>query len=184
MSKSTLPHTPRIPVEPFQIDTPQAELDDLKTLLQLTRIPKATYENTAPPSEKFGVTREWTSQAQDAWTKFDWRKWEERINAFPQFKAKVNVDGKPFEVHFMALFSTRKDARPIVFLHGWPGCFLEFLPMLEMMRNKFSAEELPCVVTSAQLTADTTSSSLLYRAGPTRLLRLLTPSSQSRTLRR
>jgi microsomal epoxide hydrolase len=144
MSYSHLPHTPKIPVEPFKINHPQSELDDLRTLLKLTRIPKKTYESVSPPASKFGTSHEWISSAKGAWGEFDWRKWEDRINDLPQFKAKVGFGEEgEFEVHSMGLFSANKGARPIVFLHGWPGCFLEFLPMLEMIRQKWTAEELP-----------------------------------------
>lgn len=143
MSQPSLPCTPKIPVESFKLETPQSELDDFKTLLRLSRIPKATYENTAPASEKFGVSREWMTQTKDALMELDWRRWETKINAIPQYKAKVEVDGTTFDMHFMGLFSNKADAIPIVFLHGWPGCFLEFLPMLEMISEKYSQDELP-----------------------------------------
>lgn len=48
------------------------------------------------------------------------RACEAPINTFPQFTATV----EDIKVHFLALFSERKDAIPIVFLHGWPGMFL------------------------------------------------------------
>ena len=147
MSYSKLPRTPKIPIEPFTLNHPQSELDDLKTLVKLTRIPKKTFENVSPPSSKFGISHDWISEAKDAWAEFDWRKWENRINALPQFKAKVDLGqgekGGEFDVHFMGLFSKKEDAKPIVFLHGWPGCFLEFMPMFEMVKQKWSAEEMP-----------------------------------------
>lgn len=43
------------------------------------------------------------------------------MNRFPHFKAKVSHRGRESEVHFMALYSQRTDAVPIVMLHGWPG---------------------------------------------------------------
>jgi microsomal epoxide hydrolase len=30
-------------------------------------------------------------------------------------------DRKPLRVHFAALFSQKRDAVPIIMLHGWPG---------------------------------------------------------------
>ena len=43
----------------------------------------------------------------------------------------------------MALFSKKADAIPVVLLHGWPGSFLEFLPLLESFRQKYTPETLP-----------------------------------------
>jgi Epoxide hydrolase N terminus len=49
---------------------------------------------------------------------------EEILNSHPHFMAKIqDDDGAEYNMHFMALFSQRKDAIPIVLLHGWPGMF-------------------------------------------------------------
>ena len=72
------------------------------------------------------------------------RKQEERINSLPAFKAKVkNSDGSVFSIHFTALFSKKKVAIPIILSHGWPGSFYEFVPMMEMVKKKYSPEDLP-----------------------------------------
>lgn len=46
-------------------------------------------------------------------------------------------------MHFIALFSEKEDAIPIGFFHGWPGSFLEFLDMLDVIKNKYSPSDLP-----------------------------------------
>jgi microsomal epoxide hydrolase len=51
----------------------------------------------------------------------DRRKTEDHINSFANYKAKVDHNGDTFEVHFVGLFSEKKDARPIIMTHGWPG---------------------------------------------------------------
>jgi len=48
-----------------------------------------------------------------------------------------------YTMHFNALFSKRKDAHPILFLHGWPGSRVEFLPMLDLVQQKYSPDSLP-----------------------------------------
>lgn len=48
-----------------------------------------------------------------------------------------------FHIHFVAMPSKRQDAVPLLLLHGWPGRFLEFLPMIEKLRKKYSPGELP-----------------------------------------
>lgn len=47
------------------------------------------------------------------------------------------------DVHFVALFSEKKDAVPIILMHGWPGSFIEFLPMLELVRKQYEKQNLP-----------------------------------------
>jgi len=46
-------------------------------------------------------------------------------------------------MHFVALFSDQEDAIPIAFYHGWPGSFLEFLDLLDLIKSKYSAADLP-----------------------------------------
>lgn len=49
------------------------------------------------------------------------KKHEVYINTFPQFKVPISDKLGDFSVHFAALFSERKDAVPVLLLHGWPG---------------------------------------------------------------
>ncbi|WWD20963.1 hypothetical protein CI109_105441 [Kwoniella shandongensis] len=145
MSYSTPPNKPSIPVEPFEISIPEKDITELKELIKLSRIPKETYENThAEPRDGFGVSRDWLIKTKDEWLKFDWSAQETRLNAQPNFIAKVkNSDDIEYSVHFSALFSEKKDAIPIILSHGWPGCYLEFLPIFELVRKKYSPADLP-----------------------------------------
>lgn len=71
-------------------------------------------------------------------------KHEDKINSFPQFIAPIVDDGgRCYHIHFVALFSRKPDAIPILLLHGWPGSFLEFLPMLDLFSNEYTPESLP-----------------------------------------
>lgn len=82
--------------------------------------------------------------SKDEEANFNRRKEEERINSLPNFKTKItDDDGGVFDVHFAALFSTKPDAVPIAFFHGWPGSFLEFIPLMELLRKKYTPETLP-----------------------------------------
>jgi len=72
------------------------------------------------------------------------RKEEDHINSFPNFKTTISDDdGGKYDVHFAALFSTKADAIPIAFFHGWPGSFLEFLPLMDILRKKYTQETMP-----------------------------------------
>ena len=75
---------------------------------------------------------------------FHRKETEDRINSFPNFRAPIDDEqlGR-INIHLVALFSRRRDAVPIVLLHGWPGSFLEFLPMLDLFRRKYTPETLP-----------------------------------------
>ncbi|TFB06626.1 Putative epoxide hydrolase [Trichoderma ghanense] len=135
-------------IKPFTLNVPDAELTRMNTLLQLSTIAAENYENTyADKANQFGLTREWLVAAKDRWEKsFDWRKREDLVNSFPNFKTAipVPVNGSPssttINIHFAALFSSKPHAVPIVLLHGWPGSFFEFLPMLALLREKYPDE--------------------------------------------
>lgn len=146
----TLPSSASSAIKAWKVNIPQESLDELNFLLKRTPLAPPTYENSLPEAEdrRLGVRRDWLLAAKKHWESggFDWRKKEQYINSFPHFKAQIHDDtlSSSFEIHFVALLSKRSDAIPIVFLHGWPGSFLEFLPMLEMLRSRYkTADELP-----------------------------------------
>jgi microsomal epoxide hydrolase len=44
------------------------------------------------------------------------------MNSFPHYTASIiDDDGKEYKIHFVALFSDKVNAVPLVLLHGWPG---------------------------------------------------------------
>ena len=72
------------------------------------------------------------------------RATEKYINSFPNFTVQIkDDDGENFSIHFAALFSKKKDAIPLLFMHGWPGSHLEFLAMLDLFRKCYTPEQLP-----------------------------------------
>lgn len=134
--------------EPFQLHVADTDLSDFKTLLKLSPIAPETWENktsTRDGGKYFGITRDWLINAKETWLdKFDWREHEAYINSFPNFKIPIkDGDNEPLSIHFAALFSKKKDATPVIFMHGWPGSFLEFLPMLALLKTKYTPETLP-----------------------------------------
>ncbi|KAJ7645429.1 Alpha/Beta hydrolase protein [Mycena polygramma] len=144
MSFTKLPATAKSTPTPFKVAVPDAAIDELQTLLKLAKVAPPTYESLRPDA-KFGVTTDWIQKAKNEWANFDWRKVEARINAFPQFKIPVaDTDGTSFDIHFLALFSEKPDAIPILMLHGWPGSFLEFLPILTMLSTRYTPATLLC----------------------------------------
>lgn len=43
-------------------------------------------------------------------------------------------------MHFAALFSPNQDAVPILLMHGWPGSFLEFMPILSKVKEAYASD--------------------------------------------
>jgi microsomal epoxide hydrolase len=132
-------YSPPSSAKPFNLNVPDNDLSEWRQLLQLSKLGPTTYENTQT-KENYGVTKEWVSSTKDYWlNKYDWRAEEKRINSFNNFKMQI----ESIDMHFIGLFSEKRDAIPIVFIHGWPGSFIEFLPMLEVVKNQFQGKELP-----------------------------------------
>ncbi len=110
-------------IEPFRIAASEAELADLARRLEHTRLPEAE----TPEDWSQGIPLSYLAEVIDYWRDhYDWRKREARINAFAQYRARV--DG--FGVHFIHVRSGVADAIPLVMTHGWPGSIIEFLEVI------------------------------------------------------
>jgi microsomal epoxide hydrolase len=119
---SKIPQNASLQLTSCAVTIPDEELEDFKDLLRLSRLGPKTYENLQLDG-RFGVSYEWMSAAKSYWEReFDWREHERRINGFPGRMARVvDDDGEEYDVHFVGLFSEKKDARPVMCIHGWPG---------------------------------------------------------------
>ena len=120
---------------PFRIDIPQDAIEDLRARLDVARfavqLPGPVNEWAQPAPED----RDWSRGVPDSWLRdtvaywrdeFDWRAFEERVNAIPQFVTEI--DGQ--RIHFLHVRSSHPDATPLILTHGWPGSFIEFLGMI------------------------------------------------------
>jgi len=132
---SYLPLQPKIEVEDFTIAISDKDIEEFKTLLKLSKLPPVTHEGT---QERLGITREWMKNAKTHWEEtYDWRTTEAHINkSVSQYKATVtDKSGKPFKLHFAAAWNSNSDATPLLLLHGWPGSYIEFLPLVEELKK-------------------------------------------------
>ncbi|KAL2851048.1 Alpha/Beta hydrolase protein [Aspergillus pseudoustus] len=129
---------------PFTLHIPDEALNELRQLIKLSPIGPKTWWNQDMTGQ-FGVSRPWLTEAKETWlSDFNWRKHEEFINSFPNFKIPIaDHEAGSVDIHFAALFSKKKNAMPIIFLHGYPGSFLEFLPMMQLLTEKYTPETLP-----------------------------------------
>jgi epoxide hydrolase len=110
-------------VNPFRIDIPQADVDDLRERLARTRWP----EELAGVGWDRGVPVGYLRDLAEYWrTDYDWRRHEARVNDYPQFT--TTIDG--LELHFVHVRSPEADALPLLLIHGWPGTFIDFLNLV------------------------------------------------------
>jgi epoxide hydrolase len=110
-------------VEPFRIDVPEAELDDLRARLNAAGWPeRETVEDWSQ-----GVPLEYMRELCAYWADgYDWRATEARLNALPQFRTELQGLG----IHFVHVRSPHPEALPLVMTHGWPGSIVEFLKVI------------------------------------------------------
>ncbi|KAL8948922.1 MAG: hypothetical protein Q9222_004926 [Ikaeria aurantiellina] len=71
------------------------------------------------------------------WRKsYDWREEEARLNTFPQYKCRVEVKSfESLEMHFLHSTVAKSDAIPLLFIHGWPGSFIEVTKILPVLND-------------------------------------------------
>jgi epoxide hydrolase len=108
----------QVAIVPFKIAVPDPVLTDLKDRLARTRFPSEIENSGWEYGTNLGYLRELVTYWR---TKFDWRAQERQLNLLPQFK--TSIDG--LDLHFVHKKSSRTDAVPLVFVHGWPGSIVE-----------------------------------------------------------
>jgi pimeloyl-ACP methyl ester carboxylesterase len=115
-------------IRPFQVDIPEAALDDLRRRLAHARLPES--ETVSDFSQ--GVPLKTIRQVLHHWqTRYDWRKVEARLNAVPNFITEI--DG--LDIHFIHVRSRHENALPLIVTHGWPGSIVEQLKIIDPLTN-------------------------------------------------
>ena len=90
-------------IQPFTIDIPQADLDDLRDRLTRSRWP----EELPGVGWSRGVPLGYLKDLAEYWrTSYDWRAHEAQLNQFPQFTTEI--DGQ--QIHFLHVRSPEPDA--------------------------------------------------------------------------
>ena len=129
-----------------QISIQDSELHLLSQKLQLARIPPNL--DREQWGEKNGVTIPKIRELVQYWRKsYDWREEEAKLNELPQYQCQVEVKGfGSLEMHFLHSPSLLASAIPLLFVHGWPGSFMEVtkvLPRLQQAGFHVVAPSLP-----------------------------------------
>jgi pimeloyl-ACP methyl ester carboxylesterase len=125
-------------IQPFRIAIPQRAIDDLKRRLEFVRWPEqetvGDWTQGVPLAKAKALVAHWRD-------KYDWRRFEARVNALPQYRTLIDGLG----IHFIHVRSPHPDAMPIILTHGWPGSFVEFMeiigPLTDPTRHGGRAED-------------------------------------------
>ena len=88
----------------------------------------------------YGTNLDYMKEISNYWVnKFNWRKIEEKINKFQNFK--TNIDG--IDIHFIHEKGSGSNPKPLLLSHGWPGSIIEFLHIIDQLAHpeKFGGKE-------------------------------------------
>ncbi|KAK5047216.1 hypothetical protein LTR84_006738 [Exophiala bonariae] len=118
-------------IKRFHIEISQGDIKRLKEKLALANYPiqdgRSCWRSGAPISDIQNLGLHWLNN-------FDLQAAISRLNQYPQYLAPVDIDGfGVHNIHFIHQKHQNPRAIPLLFLHGWPGCFLEgtrILPLL------------------------------------------------------
>jgi pimeloyl-ACP methyl ester carboxylesterase len=117
---------------PFRINVEERVLEDLKFRLRHARFP----EPTGTDGTGLGTSAETLRDFVKYWRSgYDFRLEEAKLNALPQFKAKL--DGA--ELHFVHVRGRGPNAVPLLLLHGFPDSFLRYLKVIPILTDPASA---------------------------------------------
>ena len=80
----------------------------------------------------YGTNLDYMKEFAEYWSsKFDWKKTEEKINKFRNFK--TNIDG--IDIHFIHEKGSGSNPKPLLLNHGWPGSIVEFLDIIDELAH-------------------------------------------------
>ncbi|HEY0763747.1 MAG TPA: epoxide hydrolase [Pyrinomonadaceae bacterium] len=115
-------------IRPFQFEAPEEQLVDLRRRIAATRWP----EQETVSDQSQGVQLATMQKLARYWqTDYDWRRFEARLNALPQFM--TNIDG--VDIHFIHVRSKHPNALPLIVTHGWPGSIIELLKVIDPLTD-------------------------------------------------
>jgi pimeloyl-ACP methyl ester carboxylesterase len=114
--------------EVFKLSIPEADIADLRERLERTRLP----DEAPGPAWAYGTDVRWIRGLVEYWRNdFDWRAEEARLNAFAQYKVRLD----DIDLHFLHVEGEGLDPCPLLLSHGWPGSIFEFLKLIPMLTH-------------------------------------------------
>ncbi|KAG9099059.1 hypothetical protein FRC06_005699, partial [Ceratobasidium sp. 370] len=124
-------------IHPFNISVSDHDLTDLYKRLEHTRLPD---ELDLPIDQAWdwGMPLAVLKPVVEYWrTQYDWRAVEAKLNqTLPQFTTRIDSrEHGPLTIHFVHKRSSDPKATPLLFVHGWPGNFLEVSKIIDELAN-------------------------------------------------
>ena len=115
-------------ISPYKISVRDDSIKLLKQKLASTQLPSelddAGWDYGSPLADVRKLVDYWQQS-------FDWKKAEADLNKLPQYTTELQCDGfERLRIHFVHQQSENKGAVPLLFVHGWPGSFIEVSKIL------------------------------------------------------
>ncbi|TVY89610.1 putative epoxide hydrolase [Lachnellula willkommii] len=127
---------------PFEIKVDPEFIALTKQKVSLTRM----VEDVEQPDYSDGPPIHIASSVKDYWAReYDWASVQDRLNSeLSQFTTTVELPAssaykEAVPLHFVHHTSSRSDAIPLLFIHGWPGSFLEVQNIIKELTNPSQA---------------------------------------------
>ncbi|PBK59184.1 alpha/beta-hydrolase [Armillaria solidipes] len=120
------------PESPFKISIPEEKLELLQQRLALVTFPDELDDS----GKKYGAPLKDIQRLVARWKDgFNWRAQEAALNAeLPQFTRDIDVESfGVLNIHYVHKKSEVEGAVPLLFVHGWPGSFIEIRKILPLL---------------------------------------------------
>ncbi len=115
-------------ISPFTVAIADTELQDLQLRLARTRWP----ERETVDDWSQGIPSHYTRELASYWAStYDWRRFEQKLNSWPQFKTTI----EDIDIHFIHRRSPHENALPLIISHGWPGSVAEFHKVIDALAD-------------------------------------------------
>jgi len=119
-------------ISPFRIEIPQSKIDRIIERVRAYQWPHAPVWQRGEDRWSMGTDQACLKELCDHWAQsYDWRKAEEHLNTYPQFRAQV--DG--YDIHFLHVKTAATNAETVLLTHGWPGSIWEFYGCIEPLTH-------------------------------------------------
>ena len=112
----------------FQIDIPEEILQEINNKVK-------NYSWHEMPDDggwDYGTNLDYMKDFSKYWAeKYDWRKTEQKINKFNNYKSNING----IDIHFIHEKGSGSNPKPLLLNHGWPGSIVEFLHIIDQLAH-------------------------------------------------
>ena len=115
-------------IKQYKISVPKSTLNEIYK--KVRNFPWSATQNMN--GWEYGTNLNYLKSISKYWiTKYNWKKFENKINSFKNYKTRV----EDINLHFIFEKSKNPNSRPLLLLHGWPGSIIEFLEIIQKLAH-------------------------------------------------